>query len=215
MQEVNKSEKSEKSVKSVESVESVKSMNHKNEKEKLTAADWERGALELIAEKGINAVAVESLARRMGITKGSFYWHFPNRQAMIEQSLSRWLEHDERNLQTLMSAIEDPRERLEAFFRRSTQVHQLTHDVYTALCFAPDHPLVEPVLAAVAERRTTYLANAFRDLGMPADTAELRARLTYAAYVGYLQLMQQEQAPVPESGEFAPYIEHAIKTLIP
>lgn len=187
----------------------------KVEKEKLTAIDWERGALELIAEQGINAVAVESLARRMGITKGSFYWHFPNRQALIEQSLQRWLEHDERNLQILMDAIEDPRERLTLFFRRSTQVHQLTHDVYTALCFAPDHPLVQPVLAAVAERRTAYLANAFRELGMEDKAANFRARLTYAAYVGYLQLMQQEQAPQPESPEFESYLEHVIKTLIP
>ncbi|MCF6263097.1 MAG: TetR/AcrR family transcriptional regulator [Xanthomonadales bacterium] len=187
----------------------------KTEKGKLTASDWERGALELIAEQGINAVAVESLARRMGITKGSFYWHFPNRQALIEQSLLRWLEHDERNLQLLMDAIEDPRERLILFFRRSTQVHKLTHDVYTALCFAPDHPLVEPVLAAVAERRTSYLANAFCELGMDTESANFRARLTYAAYVGYLQLMQQEQAPVPESPEFEAYLEHVIKTLIP
>lgn len=187
----------------------------KIEKGKLTASDWERGALELIAEQGVNAVAVESLARRMGITKGSFYWHFPNRQALIEQSLQRWLEHDERNLQLLMDAIEDPRERLILFFRRSSQVQQLTHDVYTALCFAPDHPLVEPVLAAVAGRRTNYLANAFSELGMNAETAKFRARLTYAAYVGYLQLMQQEQAPVPESPEFEAYLEHVIKTLIP
>ena len=189
--------------------------SQKNEKEKLTAADWERGALELIAEKGVNAVAVESLARRMGITKGSFYWHFPNRQSLIERALSRWLEHDERNLQILLDTITDPRERLIVFFRRSTQINQLTHDVYTALCFAPDHPLVEPVLAAVAERRTNYLSQAFRDLGMTDTAAEFRARLTYASYVGYLQLMQQEQAFEPENINFEPYLEHVIHTLIP
>ncbi len=189
--------------------------SQKNDKEKLTAADWERGALELIAEQGVNAVAVESLARRMGITKGSFYWHFPNRQTLIEQALSRWLEHDERNLQILLDTITDPRERLIVFFRRSTQINQFTHDVYTALCFAPDHPLVEPVLAAVAERRTNYLSQAFRDLGMTDTAAEFRARLTYASYVGYLQLMQQEQAFEPENINFEPYLEHVIHTLIP
>ena len=189
--------------------------SQKNEKEKLTAADWERGALEMIAEQGVNAVAVESLARRMGITKGSFYWHFPNRQSLIEQALSRWLEHDERNLQILLDTVTDPRERLIVFFRRSTQINQLTHDVYTALCFAPDHPLVEPVLAAVAERRTNYLSQAFRDLGMTDTAAEFRARLTYASYVGYLQLMQQEQAFEPENINFEPYLEHVIHTLIP
>ncbi len=187
----------------------------KIEKEKLTAADWERGALELIAEEGVNAVAVEGLAKRMGITKGSFYWHFSNRQALIEQSLLRWQEHDERNLQVLWKNIDDPRERLILFFRRSSQVNQLTHDVYAALCFAADHPLVGPVLAAVAKRRLAYLTQAFVELNMPAKEAASRAMLTYAAYVGYLQLLEQQQAPEPDGADFDPYLEHIINTLIP
>ena len=72
----------------------------KKDRSKLSAGDWEQQALELIAEKGIRAVAVESLARRMGVTKGSFYWHFPNRDALLEQSLLRWEKHDETNLTT-------------------------------------------------------------------------------------------------------------------
>ncbi len=187
----------------------------KPEKEKLSVADWERAALELIAEEGVNAVAVESLARRMGITKGSFYWHFPNRQALIEQSLLRWQEHDERNLQILWKNIDDPRERLILFFRRSSQVNQLTHDVYAALCFAADHPLVEPVLAAVAKRRLAYLTQAFIELGMSSAEATSRAMLTYAAYVGYLQLLEQHQAPEPDGDDFDPYLDHVINTLIP
>ena len=49
----------------------------KKERTTLTAADWEREALEMIGERGVGALAVEPLARRMGITKGSFYWHLP------------------------------------------------------------------------------------------------------------------------------------------
>ena len=66
----------------------------KKERSTLSAGDWEQQALEMIAEKGIRAVAVESLARRMGVTKGSFYWHFPNRDSLLEQSLLRWEKHD-------------------------------------------------------------------------------------------------------------------------
>ena len=44
---------------------------------RLSSADWEAGALDLLAEQGVSAVAVEPLARRLGVTKGSFYWHFP------------------------------------------------------------------------------------------------------------------------------------------
>ncbi|MEM7054744.1 MAG: TetR/AcrR family transcriptional regulator, partial [Pseudomonadota bacterium] len=43
------------------------------DKPRLTAEDWEQAALDLIAEKGINGLGIEPLARRLGITKGSFY----------------------------------------------------------------------------------------------------------------------------------------------
>ena len=42
----------------------------------LTAADWAEAALQLIAEKGLGALTVSALAARLGVTKGSFYWHF-------------------------------------------------------------------------------------------------------------------------------------------
>ena len=45
----------------------------KLERSRLTAADWEAGALDLIAEQGIAALAVEPLARKLNVTKGSFY----------------------------------------------------------------------------------------------------------------------------------------------
>ena len=70
----------------------------KQERNTLSAADWERAALELIAEQGVQALAVEPLARRMGVTKGSFYWHFSGRESLLEKALARWEEHDSRNL---------------------------------------------------------------------------------------------------------------------
>ena len=82
------------------------SANKKKERSTLSAGDWEQQALVLIAEKGIRAVAVEALAKRMGVTKGSFYWHFPNRDALLEQSLLRWEKHDAANKEDA-----NPRER--------------------------------------------------------------------------------------------------------
>lgn len=48
---------------------------------RLSADDWAQAALDLIAEQGVGAVAVEPLARRLGVTKGSFYWHFLARRS--------------------------------------------------------------------------------------------------------------------------------------
>jgi AcrR family transcriptional regulator len=186
----------------------------KKERTTLTADDWEREALEMIAEHGVAAMAVEPLARRMGITKGSFYWHFPNHGALLEQALLRWEDHDSRNLNTALGAIAEPRERLISFFRRVGQ-ERLTHDVFSALCAASDHEQVEPVLERVAERRMRHIASAFEELGFEAESARHRARLVYSVYLGFLQLQRQQQTPSLTSQEFEAYIDHVISTLIP
>src|SRR5690606_21017046 len=62
----------------------------KTERARLSADDWAEAALDLIAEQGVAAVAVEPLARRLGVTKGSFYWHFPSRDALLQAALERW-----------------------------------------------------------------------------------------------------------------------------
>jgi AcrR family transcriptional regulator len=186
----------------------------KKERSTLSAGDWEKQALVLIAEKGIRAVAVETLARRMGVTKGSFYWHFPNRGALLEQSLLRWEQHDQANLQASLGAIEDPRERLKSFFRRTSR-EKLTHDVYSSLCTAADHPMVEPLLERVAKRRMNHIEAAFGEIGFNSAEASHRARLTYSTYLGFLQLQRQHQAPKLSSEEFEAYMTHVIATLIP
>lgn len=186
----------------------------KKKRSTLSAQDWEQAALELIAEQGIRAVAVESLARRMGVTKGSFYWHFPNRESLLQQALLRWEKHDEANLQASLGAIDDPRDRLRSFFRRTGR-EKLTHDVFSSLCTAADHAQVEPLLERVAERRMRHIAAAFVEIGFDTSEASHRARLTYSAYLGFLQLLRQHQAPNLSSEEFEAYMTHVIETLIP
>ena len=55
----------------------------------------------------------------------------------------------------------------------------------------------------------------FRQAGLQRTDATHRARLTYAAYVGFLQLSLQLQQPRMTSEEFETYLEHVISTLIP
>jgi AcrR family transcriptional regulator len=186
----------------------------KKERSTLSAGDWEQHALIMIAECGIRAVAVESLARRMGVTKGSFYWHFPNRDSLIEQSLLRWEKHDEANLQASLGAIDNPRERLRSFFLRTSR-EKLTHNVLSSLCSAADHPQVEPLLERVAERRMSHIKSAYIEIGFAESEASHRARLTYSAYLGFLQLRRQHQAPGFSTEEFEAYMMHVIETLIP
>jgi hypothetical protein len=75
--------------------------------------------------------------------------------------------------------------------------------------------VVKPVLGRVSQRRLDYLAASFRQAGLPRLDAQNRARLAYAAYVGFLQLSLQLGQPRLHHDEFEAYVSHVMTTLIP
>jgi AcrR family transcriptional regulator len=181
---------------------------------RLSAEDWAQAALDMIAEQGVAAVAVEPLARRLGVTKGSFYWHFPSRDALLQAALERWEVMEQETVFGTLEAVADPRDRLRALFR--VVAHEVkSHIIYSELLKALDHPTVQPVIDRVSQRRLDYLTASFRQAGMGRSDAQHRARLAYAAYVGFLQLnLQLQQSKLPHD-EFEAYVEHVMSTLIP
>lgn len=192
----------------------VTSNAEKVERTRLSAADWEQGALDLIAAHGVGAVTVESLARQLGVTKGSFYWHFPTREALLKAAFDRWEKQSTDKFIEEVAPIADPRARLRELFRR-TGHEAKSHAIYSALLRALDHPLAHPVMARVTKQRTDLLVEAYRQIGMTENVAAYRARLAYAAYVGFLQLTLQVGMPRLEHDEMEAYVEHVIEALIP
>src|SRR4051794_23961543 len=79
---------------------------------RLSAQDWARAALKAIAAGGLAAVGVEPLARTLGVTKGSFYAHYRNRDELITAALDEWgRSHGEEGL-AHFAAIADPARRV-------------------------------------------------------------------------------------------------------
>jgi AcrR family transcriptional regulator len=181
---------------------------------RLSADDWAQAALDLIAEQGVAAVAVEPLARRLGVTKGSFYWHFPSREALLVAALERWEQVEQEQVFGQLEAIPDPAQRLRSLFE--LVAHEAnSHIVYSELLKALDHPVVRPVIERVSSRRLEYLTASFRQAGLGRGDAQHRARLAYAAYIGFLQLNLQLQHPRLQHDEFEAYVGHMMATLIP
>lgn len=181
---------------------------------RLSADDWAREALDQIAEQGVASVAVEPLARRLGVTKGSFYWHFPSRDALLQAALERWETVEQEEIFGSLEKVSDPRERLRALFL--VVAHEVkSHIIYSELLKALDHPAVSPVILRVSQRRLDYLTASFRQAGLNRTDAQHRARLAYAAYVGFLQLSLQLHQPRLQHEEFEAYVEHVMQTLIP
>lgn len=148
--------------------------------------DWIRAALDALAQGGVAAVAVDRLARALGATRGSFYWHFKDRSELIEVALEQWEQENTTQLIPEMDAIADPVERLRHLFR---EVYERQVDaVEIALASAADEPLVAPVCARVTRTRLNFLHRIFTDLGLPDAEAGARAWLAYSFYIGHHQL---------------------------
>ncbi len=181
---------------------------------RLSAEDWAQAALDMIAEQGVAAVAVEPLARRLGVTKGSFYWHFPSRESLLVAALERWEKTEQEAIFGQLERIADPRQRLRQLF--DLVAHEVSsHVIYSALLKGLDHPIVAPVIGRVSQRRLEWLAESFRQAGLEPTAAQHRARLAYAAYVGFLQINLQLNQPRLPREEFEAFVEHMMATLIP
>lgn len=153
----------------------------------LTPADWARAALAAIARGGIAAVAVESVAADLGATKGSFYWHFKNRDALIQAALDMWEQTRTESVMEKLDQEPEPAERLrkllEAAFERSP-----ADRAEIALLANPEHPAAMAAVGRVAERRISYIARQLEKLGWEQGEALDRSVVLYYIYAGYLQM---------------------------
>lgn len=56
----------------------------------LTPTDWINAATELLVRRSIDAINVDTLAKNLGVTRGSFYWHFIDREDLLLRMLDSW-----------------------------------------------------------------------------------------------------------------------------
>src|SRR3546814_1046560 len=137
-------------------------------------------------ETGVSAGEGGPPARGRGVTKGSMYWHFPSRDALLQAALERWESVEQEAVFGTLETIPDPRERLRNLFQLVAHEAK-SHVIYSALLKALDHPAVQPVMERVSERRLEYLTASFRQAGLGRSeehTSELQSlmRISYAVF---------------------------------
>jgi len=178
--------------------------------ERLGPEDWTGAALDAIAEGGIATVSVERLATGLGATKGSFYWHFADRPALIEAAIARWEVESTDAVIEALAGVDEPIERFrrllaEAFVdRRATRIDaNLVADAAT--------PVVAAALARVSAKRLAFVRAVLDEAGVP-DPRD-RAVLALSAYVGLVQLRRTAPDLTPSSRRARAYVDHAVATL--
>lgn len=180
----------------------------------LSIDDWARAALEAVAEGGLDAVAVEPLARRLGVTKGSFYWHFANREALIREALTRWEQEQSTVPIERAEKLDNPRDRLYTMFREIANAGPLTERVLLVLV-ASDHPLARAAERKVSARWRGYAQQCFEQLGFSPIDARHRASFAFAIFVGNVLLRRDDPEALPAGEDFQNYLRFTLRALMP
>lgn len=183
-------------------------------KQSLSARDWAEAALEALAAGGLDGVAVEPLARRLNVTKGSFYWHFANREALLKAALDLWEQRETVDVIEGLEDEPDPYERIVNLFKRANASHKAGR-LYLALAAATDDARVNEAVQRVSARRLAYLEKCYRALGMDAGEALLWATFAYATFIGNQQVHRDTPHKFPSGPKFREYFKLMLKTLVP
>ncbi len=176
---------------------------------RLTRDDWADAALGAISRNGLEGVAVEPLAAALGVTKGSFYWHFANRSELLQAALDRWEQVSTIDIIAILDTIDDPEVRLRTLLQR---VLDRANDDRNenAIFGAVDDPFVMQVVNRVNAARQEFLRRIFSQLGFRPAGAQMRARIAYATYLGHVTLQVTEQQKQRSSPT---YIDELVATL--
>jgi AcrR family transcriptional regulator len=148
-------------------------------KKQLNRDDWLAAALETLDEKGIDAVKVLPLSKRLGVTRGSFYWHFADREDLVNNMLDYWETELTDRVVAMSRATEgSARDKLLAVARNVLTLRQDRYDqAIDAWALFDDR--AEKALKRVSRKRVRYLTDMLELAGFEKKEAGLRARFLY------------------------------------
>jgi AcrR family transcriptional regulator len=154
---------------------------------RLGRQEWIDAGLETLAVQGVEAVRVERLAEKLDVTKGSFYWHFKDRRALLEALLEAWRT---RTTSDIIERVEthggNAQARLAGLFKIVGRADLgLDRSVRN---WAAHDDAAQAALQNVDRRRIDYLQSLFIEIGFSSSAAKARARFAYHAMVGQMTM---------------------------
>jgi AcrR family transcriptional regulator len=157
-----------------------------SKRKQLTAEDWLKQGLETLDNEGIHKVNVEYLAGQLGVTKGSFYWHFKNHKTLIREMLDYWARTLTTNV--IERSIQDSKDAKEVFFKLITIITTEKIGRYEAAmrAYARHDGKARSTIQKVDQQRLQYITGLFTDMNFKQADAEVRARLAL-----YYQVAEQ------------------------
>jgi AcrR family transcriptional regulator len=146
---------------------------------------WVEEGLRALAGGGPDAVRIEVLAQALGVTKGGFYWHFADRDALLGEVLDAW---ERANLEGVIERVErdggDARTRLRRLFALAFSGTEALRTDLAVRDWARRDPAVAERVRRVDNRRMEYLRSLFGAWVQDGAEVEARGLLALSLWIG-------------------------------
>ena len=152
-------------------------------KDQLSSRDWLDQGLKALARHGFTALKADPLAKAMGVSRGSFYWHFADVGAFHAALLQRWHEVAAEQIIAEVEAAA-PGDQALAFLVRRVFGERLKLETAVRI-WASIEPAARAAVHAIDRRRLDYIERLLGQAGLPADLASVRAQILYWAFLGF------------------------------
>jgi AcrR family transcriptional regulator len=155
--------------------------------------DYFRAALDLLAAGGVDALTIANLCSQLGVTTGSFYAHFESIRGFHTSLLEHWEAGRAYQLNEQLDETTDPLERIDLLRRLAVGVN---HEAESAIrSWARSSPLAAEFQRRVDASRESVLVEAFVDIGIDKDEAQILARIGLTILVGTQQIEEAVDRP--------------------
>lgn len=146
---------------------------------------WIEAGLRALATGGPDAVRVEALARNLGVTKGGFYWHFEDRQALLDEMLAAW---ERRSIDEVIAQLDggggDAGDRLRRLYELAASAGELLTIDLAIRDWARREPAVASRLRRGDNRRMDYMRSLFGQFTDDPDEVEVRCTIAFSLWIG-------------------------------
>jgi AcrR family transcriptional regulator len=151
--------------------------------DQLSAQDWVDQGIKALVKSGFTALKAEPLAKAMGVSRGSFYWHFKDIGAFHLAILARWREVAAEQIIANVEAASTHESPLPVLLRRTFGGKPVLEVAVRS--WALHDPVARAALQALDRRRLNYVESLFERSGLPPEIARARAQIFYWAFLGF------------------------------
>lgn len=155
---------------------------------------WLEAAYDSLLESGVDSVKILPLAKRLNLSRTSFYWFFKDREELLSALISRWREKNTGNLVKQSEAY------AETLAEAMLNVFDcwLKKDLFDSpfefavRSWALQSPEIQAEVQQADQTRIEAIGRMFMRFGYDEAPADVRARTTYLVQIGYISMQSRE-----------------------